>query len=62
MAVCDHCRFRHSWDCEDGFAMPKKGCDSFELDFDTLTKRQQKAIRKILSHEDEEDCYDEDEW
>ncbi len=53
MAVCEHCRFRFSWDCDDGLPYPKKGCDSFELDFKTLSKKQQKAIRKILAHENE---------
>lgn len=28
-----------------------KKCDSFKLDFDTLTKKQQKAIKRILLHE-----------
>lgn len=51
--VCDHCRFRHSWDCDDGLAYPRNGCDNFELDFSTLKKKQQKAIRRILSHEDD---------
>lgn len=37
-----------------GIATVKK-CDHFKLDFDTLTEEQQKAIKRILSHEDEED-------
>lgn len=55
MAVCDHCRYRYSWDCDDGRPYPKGGCDEFSLDFSTLTEKQQKTIRKILAHEDEEE-------
>lgn len=53
MSVCEHCKSRYSWDCDDGRAYPKGGCDSFSLDFDTLTPKQQKAIKRILSHEDD---------
>ena len=54
--VCEHCRFRYSYDCDDGHPYPRKGCDSFELDFNSLNKKQQKAIRRILSQdEDDED-------
>lgn len=54
MAVYDHCVYRNSWDCEDGYCNCKN-CDRFKLDFDTLTKKQQKAIKRILSHEDEDE-------
>ena len=53
MSVYEHCAYRNSWDCGDGFCSCKN-CDSFKLDFDTLTKKQQKAIKRILSHEDDE--------
>lgn len=53
--VCEHCRYRHSWDCDDGLAYPKNGCDNFALDFDTLTDKQKRAIRRILIHEGESD-------
>lgn len=46
MSVCEHCTARNSWDCEDYH--PQKWCDSFKLDFDSLTKKQQKAIKRIL--------------
>lgn len=55
MAVCKHCVYRNSWDCDDGYPYPKKGCDSFTLDFSTLTQKQQKAIRKILAREETDD-------
>lgn len=54
MAVCDHCTYRYSWDCDDGFSYSERGCENFELDFQTLTKRQQKAIRRILAREEDE--------
>lgn len=46
MSVCDYCKFRWSWDCESYH--PKNGCDDFHLDFETLSKKQQKAIRRTL--------------
>ena len=52
--VCDHCTQRHTWDCDDGLPYPKNGCDNFKLDFETLSKRQQKAIRRILSHKEDD--------
>ena len=58
MSVCEHCQYRHSWDCDDGLPYPKKGCDDFELDFGTLTKKQQRAIRKILAHQEQDDEYE----
>ncbi len=54
MSVYEHCVYRNSWDCGDGYCY-SKNCDLFKLDFDTLTQQQQKAIKRILSREDEED-------
>ena len=54
MGVYDHCEYRNSWDCGDGYCYCEN-CDHFKLDFETLTKKQQKAIKRILSHEDDED-------
>lgn len=48
--ICDHCKFRYSWDCDDGLAYPRGGCKSFELDWKTLTPNQQKAIMRHLSN------------
>ena len=56
MSVCEHCQYRYSWDCED-YVKPKNGCKQFKLDFDTLTWKQQNAIRRILSNENN---YDEE--
>ena len=53
--VCDHCDYRHSWECDDGRPYPCKGRDDFKLDFETLTKKQQKAIRRILASEEDSD-------
>ena len=57
MTVCEHCQYRYTWDCQDDYYRPKNGCEYFKLDFDTLTKKQQKAIRKILINE--ENCDEE---
>lgn len=50
--VCEHCKYRNSWDCDDGIAYPKGGCEDFTLDFDTLNRKQKKAIQRILSNND----------
>lgn len=50
--VCDHCKSRYTWDCDDGRAYPRGGCEDFSLDFATLNRKQQKAIQKILSNND----------
>lgn len=52
MSVYNHCEYRNSYDCCDGYCNCEN-CDSFKLDFETLTKKQQKTIKKILSHEDD---------
>lgn len=52
MSVYRHCKYRNSWDCEDGYCNCEN-CGDFILDGDTLTKKQQKAIKRILSHEDD---------
>lgn len=53
MSLYEHCVYRNSWDCEDCLYCNCKSCDSFKLDFETLTNKQQKAIKRILSHEDD---------
>ena len=58
MSVCEHCTYRDSYDCRDGWGLPKNGCDEFELEFSTLSKKQQKAIRRIFANEKERDDYD----
>lgn len=35
---CEYCKYRHSWDCDDGLPYPAGGCENFELDKSTLTK------------------------
>ena len=59
MQVCEHCKSRHSWDCDDGYAYPKGGCDYFELDYSTLSNNQKKTIRRVLQNEEREE---DDEW
>lgn len=51
MGVYYHCEYRNSYDCMDGYCNCKD-CDHFKLDFETLTKKQKKAIKRILSHEE----------
>ena len=44
MSKCDHCKYRHSWDCDDGLPYPKNGCENFKLDESTLTKNEKKLF------------------
>ena len=54
MSACDHCTYRNSYDCGDGWNR-RKNCSEFRLDFDTLTEKQKKTIQRILNREDEDD-------
>lgn len=56
MSACDHCRYRHSWECDDGWNR-RKNCSEFELDYSTLSNKQKKTIQRILDREDEHDDY-----
>lgn len=40
--TCENCKSRYTWDCEDGYC---KGCEDFELDESTLSKREQEMLR-----------------
>lgn len=52
MSLCEHCVCRGSWDCEDRNYYPYN-CDDFKLDYGTLSKKQKKEIKKILSRDEE---------
>lgn len=41
---CDFCRFRHSWDCDDGSPYPENGCEHFVLDKNSLTDEEQRIF------------------
>ena len=48
MSLCEYCKSRYSWDCDDGLAYPDHGCENFTLDYCTLTD-EQKANNKEKS-------------
>ena len=54
MDRCDYCRYKNTWDCEDGWDRVRndKICDDFVLDFKFLSKKQQEQIQKILMRQD----------
>lgn len=52
MSLCEYCACRGSWDCEDGYCC-SDNYEYFKLDYDTLSKKQKKKIKKILSREEE---------
>lgn len=52
MSACNHCRYRNSWDCDDGWNR-RRSCSEFELDYSTLSDKQKKTIQKILDREDD---------
>lgn len=48
MSLCDYCKSRYSWDCDDGLAYPEHGCENFTLDYYALTDEQKEKIIDIL--------------
>lgn len=53
MSVCEHCKSRHSWDCDDGCPYPAYGCNSFELDWNSLSIVCKNAIVTMLTLSEE---------
>ena len=53
---CDFCRYRHSYDCDDGFPYPENGCKDFTLDKNTLSDEEQRmfVLNEILRGEKNE--------
>lgn len=54
MSRCEHCQYRNSWECGDGWNRLSNNvvCNEFKLDYDTLTNKQKETIQKILMRED----------
>lgn len=48
MSLCDYCKSRYSWDCDDGLPYPEQGCEDFSLDDSTLSDEQRERIINIL--------------
>ena len=44
MSLCEYCKSRYSWDCDDGLAYPEYGCENFSLDYCTLSDEQKEKI------------------
>lgn len=61
-SICEHCKSRYTWDCDDGLPYPRGGCEDFALDWNTLSSKQQKTIRKILSNNDYDRPYRNYDW
>lgn len=57
MTVCEHCEYRNSWNCDDGYNRRIGGCEEFRLDWNTLRNNQKNSIRNILKAE--EKCYND---
>lgn len=49
MSLCEYCKSRYSWDCDDGLSYPEHGCENFTLDYLTLTDEQKEKIIDILT-------------
>ena len=50
MSRCDYCEYRNSWDCDDGWGRISNNhfCESFKLDYDSLSEKQKKEIQRRL--------------
>lgn len=44
MTKCDFCKYRFSWDCDDGLPYPDNGCKDFVLDENTLTEKEKRLL------------------
>lgn len=55
--ICEHCVYRNSWDCGDGYNR-RSNCSSFKLDWDTLSASEKELIQMILENKTEK----EKEW
>lgn len=51
MSECEYCRYRNSWDCEDGYYRVEN-CSNFELDWSMISDEDKKAIRELLNKKD----------
>ena len=51
--ICDYCKFRNCWDCEDNYRT--EDCSSFVLDWDTLPEKYKEKIIKKLKQKDNHD-------
>jgi hypothetical protein len=45
--VCEYCRYRNSYECDDGWNR-RSNCSEFELDWNTLSNKDKRTIQKIL--------------
>ena len=59
MSRCEHCQYRNSWECDDGWNRRSNDtvCNDFKLDYDTLTDKQKTTIQKILMREENEEWW-----
>ena len=51
MMCCEHCVYRNSWDCSDGYNR-QSNCPSFHLDWDTLSDLEKKLIQSLLENKE----------
>ena len=58
MYKCDCCKYRNSYDCADGWGLPKDGCEHFVLDYETLDDTQKKIVCDRLFEKEEQDDWD----
>lgn len=54
--ACYYCKYRNSWDCEDGWGR-REGCEYFVVDGERLSRKQNRTIQKILEKENREYYY-----
>lgn len=49
MSLCEYCKSRYSWDCDDGLAYTECGCENFSLDYCALSDEQEEKIIDMLT-------------
>lgn len=48
--LCDHCVYRSSWDCGDGWNR-RSNCDGFKLDWGALSDSQKERVKSAIMSE-----------
>lgn len=43
--TCENCKYRYTWDCDDGGYRSK--CSEFKLDEDTLSEEERRMLRVL---------------
>jgi len=52
--ICEKCRYKNSWDCEDGYYR-RPNCEEFVLEWHYLTDKEKTIVKQALESKLEEE-------